>query len=78
MNVTFLEASGSEEFNAPLKNTLDPLTSFWAPLIPLIHLIFTWLAWFSVGQFASMYGTFLETTESDEYNLAHKNHLGPP
>ena len=48
--------------------TLEPLTSFWAPLIclgsPLIYLIFTWFAWFSAGQFANMYGTFLETTEN--------------
>ena len=37
---------------------------------PLIHLIFIRFAWFLVGQFANMYGTFLETAESEQYNLA--------
>ena len=76
MNVTFLETSGSKEVNAALKTkiTVDPLFSFWAPLIslrgPLIHLIFS----SSVCQHV---WHFLETPGSKEYNPAHENHLGP-
>ena len=61
-----------------IKIYLEPFTSFWVPLISLIHLIFTWLTRFSEHQLSTCMVPFLKASGSDEFNAALKNHFGSP